>query len=50
MGEEKGENSYKQRRREANQKRLLNTEKKLRVDGGGGEVVHRGEGKMGDGH
>ena len=39
-----GKNSYKQRGREANHKRLLNTENKLRVDGGGGE------GKVGDGH
>ena len=45
MGEGKGKNSYKQRGREANHKRLLNTENKLRVDG---ETV--GEGKMGDGH
>ena len=45
MGEGKGKkNSYKQRGREANHKRLLNTENKLRVDGGGGE------GKVGDGH
>ena len=42
-GKEGGKNCYKQRGREANRKRLLNTEKKLRVDG-------RGEGKMGDGH
>ena len=34
MGEGKEENSYKQRGREANHKRLLNTENKLRVDGG----------------
>ena len=40
----RGKNSYKQRGREANHKRLLNTENKMRVDGG------RGEGKMGDGH
>ena len=33
-----------QRGREANHKRLLDTENKLRVDGG------RGEGKVGDGH
>ena len=33
-----------QRDREANHKWLLNTENKLRVDGGGGE------GKVGDGH
>ena len=37
-----GEKSYKQRGREANHKRLLHTENKLRVD--------RGEGKVGDGH
>ena len=30
----KGEKSYKQRGRETNHKRLLNTENKLRVDGG----------------
>ena len=41
---EGGENSYKQRGREANHKRLLNTENELRVDVGGGE------GQMGDGH
>ena len=29
----RGKNSYKQREREANHKRLLNTENKLRVDG-----------------
>ena len=45
-GEGKGKNSYKQRRREANHKRLLSTDNKLRVDGGGG----RGEEKMGDEH
>ena len=45
MGDGKGENSYKQRRREANHKRFLNTENKLRVDGGNG-----GERKMDDGH
>ena len=44
MGEGKEKNSYKQRGREANHKRLLNTETKLRVDGGGGDW------KMGDGH
>ena len=33
------------REREANHKRLLNTENKLRVDGEDG-----GEGKVGDGH
>ena len=35
-GKGREKNSYKQRRREANHKRLLNTENKLRVDGGGG--------------
>ena len=35
-GKGRGKNGYKQRRREANHKRLLNTENKLRVDGGGG--------------
>ena len=44
MGEERGKNSYKQRGREANYKRLLNTENKLRVDGGVGE---RGKWVMG---
>ena len=34
MGEGKGKNSYKQRGREANHKRLLNTENELRVDAG----------------
>ena len=34
-GREGRQNSYKQRGREANHKRLLNTENKLRVDGGG---------------
>ena len=33
-----------QRGREANRKRLFNTEDRLRVDGGGGE------GRVGDGH
>ena len=37
--------SYKQTGTEANHKRLLNTENKLRVDGGG-----EGEGKLGDRH
>ena len=37
MEEEKGKNGYKQGGREANHKRFLNTEKKLRVDGGLGE-------------
>ena len=32
-GKGRGKNSYKQRGREANHKRLLNTENKLRVDG-----------------
>ena len=43
-GREGRKNSYKQRGREANCKRFLNTENKLRADGGGGE------GKVGDGH
>ena len=42
-GREGEKNSYKHRGREANHKRLLNTENKLRVDGG------RRERKMGDG-
>ena len=37
-GGEGGKKSYKQRGREANHKRLLNTENKLRVDGGGKEA------------
>ena len=46
MGEGKEKkNSYKQRGREANHKRLLNAENKLRVEGG----KCRGEAKMGDG-
>ena len=44
-GKGRRKNSYKQRGREGNHKRLLNTENKLRVDGGGGE-----ERKVGDGH
>ena len=32
MGEGRGKNSYKQRGRDANHKRLLNAENKLRVD------------------
>ena len=44
-GNGRGKNSFKQRRREVNHKRLLNTENKLRVDEG-----LRGEEKMGDGH
>ena len=43
-GKGRGKNSYKQRGREANHKKFLNTENKLRVDG------VQGEGKMGDGH
>ena len=39
-----GRNSFKQRGRQTHI-RLLNTENKLRIDGGG-----RGEGKLGDGH
>ena len=42
MGEGKGEKKL-QRGRETNHKRLLNTENKLRVDGGRGQ-------EMGDGH
>ena len=41
-GKGRAKNSNKQRGREANHKRLLNTENKLREDAGGGE------GKMGD--
>ena len=41
-GRREERNSY--RGKEANHKRLLNTENKLRVDGG------EGEGKVGDGH
>ena len=37
MEEGKGKKSYKQRGREANRKRRLNTENKLRVDGGLGD-------------
>ena len=44
MGEGKEEKKKLQRGREANRKRLLDTENKLRVMGGGGE------GKVGDGH
>ena len=40
----RGKKKELQRGRETNHKRLLNTENKLRVDGGGGE------GKVGDGH
>ena len=43
-GKGRGKNSYKQRGKEANHKRLLNTENKLRVDEVGGEE------KMGNGH
>ena len=43
-GKGRRKNSYKQRGREANHKRLLNTENKLRVGRCGGE------GKVGDGH
>ena len=35
-GEGKGKKSYKQRGREANHRRLINTENKLRVDAGWG--------------
>ena len=44
-GREGEKNRYKERGREANHKKLLNTEGKLRIDG---EVV--GEEKVGDGH
>ena len=43
-GREREKNSYKQRGREANHKRLLNTENKLRVEGG---VEERGKWVMG---
>ena len=46
MGEWQGEKKL-QRGKEANHKRLLNTENKLRVAGG---VLGRGMGSMGDGH
>ena len=50
----RGKNSYKQRGREANHKRLLNTENKLRVDGEAGErgkwVMHIEEGTCWDEH
>ena len=45
-GREWGKNSFKQKGREANHKKLLNTENKLRVDGG----ARVGKGKVGDGH
>ena len=45
-GREGGKNSYKQTGREANYKSLLNTENKLRADGGRG----KGEGNIVDGH
>ena len=44
-GKGRGKNSYKHRGKEANHKRLLNTENKLRVNGEGG-----GKGKMNDGY
>ena len=44
-GKEGEKNSYKHREREANHKRLLNTENKLRVDGGG--VGERGKWMVG---
>ena len=54
MGEGKVKNSYKHRWREANHKRLLNTENKLRADGGAGErgkwVMGIEEGTCGDEH
>ena len=46
-GREGEKYSYEQRGREANHKRLLSTENKLRVDW---EGDGREEGKMGDGH
>ena len=47
-GKGRGKNSYKQRGREANHKRLLNTENKLRVHGGGrGEERETGDGHLG---
>ena len=48
MGEGKGKKEF-QTKREANHKRLLNTENKLRVDGVWGRGG-REEAKMGDGH
>ena len=42
-GKGRGKNSYKQKGREANHKSLLNTENKLRVDGGVGGEQTRGE-------
>ena len=42
-----GEKTLQRGREGANHKRLLNTENKLRIDGGG---VVRGAGKVGDGH
>ena len=45
QGRGKGVRGKLQRGKEANHKRLLNTENKLRVDGGLGR-----EGKVGDGH
>ena len=53
MGERKGEKKL-QRGREANHKRLLNTENKLRVDGGWGRgakwMMGIGEGTCWDEH
>ena len=45
LGSRRGKNSHKQRGREANYKRLLNTKNKLRVHGEGG-----GKGKTVAGH
>ena len=45
-GKGRGKNSYKQSGRKANHKRLLNTENKRRVDGGG--VGKRGKWVMGN--
>ena len=43
-GKGRGKNNYKRREREASRKRLLNTENKLRVDGG---MRERGKWVMG---
>ena len=45
----KGRKKKLQTEIEANHKRLLNTENKLKFDGGGGGVVGK-DGKMGDRH
>ena len=46
-GKRRGKNSYKYRRKEANHKRLLNTENNLRVDGRGLGSRERGVWVMG---